>query len=92
MMKIFSWLGEFVTDSTTGKASGTALMKLGTMVVLWWAFIRVSFYHHSLPNIPIEIVVIILAILFEKRSGMLLDSYINNKITRNGIPSDKVSV
>ena len=88
MTKLFNWLGEFLTDSATGKASGTALMKLGSMIVFWWAFIRVCYFNKIIPNIPTELVIIVLAILFEKKAGQLIDAYIN--VRTNGISPNKI--
>ena len=86
-MKFINWLNDqiefikdFFTDSVTDKASLTALMKFITLLTLGYVFLKVALTAHKIPEVPFELVMIIIAILFEKQNGRLINHYFDSKI------------
>ena len=68
------WLKGFLSDSKTGKASLTALLKLFIMIVIWYPYIQISFQNAGFPQIPDWQAYITLMLLFEKLAGRLVDA------------------
>lgn len=68
------WLKGFLSDSKTGKASLTALLKLFIMIVIWYPYIRLSFQNAAFPQIPDWQAYITLMLLFEKLAGRIVDA------------------
>ena len=90
-MKFINWISDqieffkdFFTDSTTDKASLTALMKFMTLCTLGYIFVRVSLSTTAIPSIDFELVMIVIAILFEKQTGRLINHYFDSKVKIGG--------
>lgn len=81
------WFRGFLSDSKTNKASLTALMKLGVMIVLWAPYIKLSIGGNAFPIIPDWQAWLTILIIFEKFSGRLIDGFL---LARFGIkPQEK---
>lgn len=90
-MKFINWINEqieflkdFFTDAVTDKASLTALMKFITLITLGFVFVRVSLQNNAIPSIDFELVLIVIAILFEKQTGRLINHYFDSKVKIGG--------
>jgi len=68
------WAMGFLSDSRTGKASLTALLKLFIMVVMWQPYISLSLTTGAFPIIPDWQAYITLMMVFEKLAGRLIDA------------------
>ena len=80
------WVMGFLSDSKTGKASLTALLKLGLMIVLWTPYVRLSFAEMKFPVVEDWQAYITILILFEKFAGRLIDAMLFAKL---GIKPDQ---
>lgn len=68
------WLKGFLSDSKTGKASLTALLKLGLMIILWMPYVKLSIANLEFPVIEDWQAYITLMIMFEKLAGRIIDA------------------